>query len=103
LYSKYGQERFEILAISLDMDKATWLQSLKKHRNPWIQVWGSGEFENELFQEFRGGGIPFYVLIDAEGRIVRYNDVRPSFNLEETLDEIFGGEFLTKPVTANKR
>jgi len=40
-----------------------------------------------IWLAYRGGGIPFYILVNPEGLIERYNDVRPTFNLEEVLEE----------------
>jgi thiol-disulfide isomerase/thioredoxin len=93
LYTEFNRNTFEIVAISLDADKDVWLQSVRAHKNPWIQVWGGKEFENELFKTYRGGGIPFYVLIDPDGKVLRYNDVRPSFNLEAVLNAALGHDY----------
>lgn len=90
LYSEFTRDELEIIAIGLDIDKAVWKQAIRAHDNPWIQVYGGREFENELFKAYRGGGIPFYILIAPDGKIARYNDVRPSFNLEAVLNAALG-------------
>jgi len=88
LYQTYSRSDFEIVAISLDLDREYWLRRNRVHQNPWIQVWGGKQFEQETFMAYRGGGIPFYILIDREGKILRYNDIRPSFNLATVLDSL---------------
>jgi thiol-disulfide isomerase/thioredoxin len=87
IYADFNSAGFEIVAINIDADKETWEWALERYPNPWIQVYGGGHFDNELFQKYRGGGIPFYVLIDENGKILRLNDIRPSFNLREILEQ----------------
>jgi thiol-disulfide isomerase/thioredoxin len=89
LYKTFDRSEFEILAISIDADRDSWLRNIRNHDNPWVQVWAGGEFENELFKKYRAGGIPFYILIAPDGTIARYNDVRPSFSLPDYLNSVF--------------
>lgn len=88
LYNEYSRENFEIVAISIEEDSLRWRQAIQKFNNPWPQLYGGNSFQQETFQAYRGGGIPFYMLIGPEGKIVRYNDVRPSFNLPKVLDSL---------------
>ena len=50
-------------------------------------MYGGDGFEQVTFKKYSGGGIPFYILLNPEGEIERYNDIRPTFNLEEVLEE----------------
>ncbi|WP_073059508.1 TlpA family protein disulfide reductase [Fodinibius roseus] len=88
LYNEYSRDEFEILAISIEEDSLRWRQSLNQFQNPWPQLYGGDGFQQETFSAYRGGGIPFYILVGPEGRILRYNDVRPSFNLDTLLDSL---------------
>ena len=92
LYKKYSREDFEIVAISLEEDSLVWRRALNRFENPWVQLYGGNGFEQEIFESYRGGGIPFYILVDRQGLIERYNDIRPSFNLEEVMDSLLAGE-----------
>ncbi|MTI88075.1 MAG: redoxin domain-containing protein [Balneolaceae bacterium] len=94
LYSKYSREDLEILGISTDVDSLVWVQDIKRFDNPWPQLYGGNGFDQETFKAYKGGGIPFYILIDREGNIKRYNDIRPSFNLETLLDSLIANETL---------
>lgn len=85
LRKEFSEEEFVMIGIGLDEEKATWEYTLSQNDLPWIQLYGGGELENELFQKYQAGGVPFVVLIDEKGDILRYNDVRPSFNLEEVV------------------
>lgn len=92
LYNKYPREDFEIVAISIENDSLTWNQALQRFENPWIQLYGGNGFDQETFQTYRGGGIPFYILVNRKGNIERYNDIRPSFNLEGVMDSLLAQE-----------
>ncbi len=92
IYSKFSRDDFEILGISLDLDRDYWLSRIPVHENAWPQLWAGKQFEQETFLAYRGGGIPFYILLDREGKIVRYNDVRATFNLESVVDSLLAGE-----------
>jgi peroxiredoxin len=85
LQEKFSNEDFVMIGIGLDEEKSTWEYTLSQNELPWIQLYGGGELENDLFRKYQAGGVPFVVLIDEEGNILRYNDVRPSFNLEEVV------------------
>ena len=87
IYARFDRDDFEILAISTEVDSAIWIQDIERFQNPWIQVYGGDGFEQVTFKKYRGGGIPFYILLNPEGKIERYNDIRPTFNLEEVLEE----------------
>lgn len=92
LYKKYSRDEFEIVAISIEEDSLRWRQALQRFDNPWPQLYGGNGFQQETFNAYRGGGIPFYILVGPEGKIIRYNDARPSFNLPGILDSL-----ITKP------
>lgn len=88
LYRKYPRDRFEIVGISIAEDSTRWRRDIRKFSNPWPQLYGGNGFEQETFDAYRGGGIPFYILINPQGNIERYNDIRPSFNLEAVMDSL---------------
>lgn len=88
LYHRYSRDQFEIAAISTEEDSLRWRQAIQRFDNPWHQLYGGDGFQQETFRTYKGGGIPFYILVDPEGNILRYNDIRPSFNLPEVLDSL---------------
>ncbi len=87
IYAKFSRDDFEILGISTEVDRDVWLTDIERFENPWPQLYGGNGFEQETFKAYKGGGIPFYILVDPDGNISRYNDIRATFNLEEVLNE----------------
>lgn len=92
LYETYSRDQFEILGISIEKDSLRWRRSIQRFENPWPQLYAGNGFEQRMFKTYGGGGIPFYILVDPEGNILRYNDVRPSFNLPSVLDSLINEE-----------
>jgi thiol-disulfide isomerase/thioredoxin len=92
IYENTSRDDFEIVAISTEGDSLRWRDALQRFDNPWVQLYGGNEFQQETFVQYRGGGIPFYILINREGNIERYNDIRATFNLEAVLDSLISLE-----------
>ena len=88
IYSNYSRDDLEIVAISTEVDSLVWIQDITRFQNPWPQLYGGSGMEQETFKAYKGGGIPFYILVDPDGNIIRYNDIRPSFNFTEVLDNL---------------
>lgn len=88
IYSNYSRDELEIIGISNEVDSLVWVQDIQRLELPWIQLYGGKGFNEETFKAYKGGGIPFYILVDPDGRIARYNDIRPSFNFTSVLDSL---------------
>ncbi|SMO73828.1 TlpA family protein disulfide reductase [Gracilimonas mengyeensis] len=88
IYQEYSRDELEIIGISNEADSLVWLQDINRLDLPWPQLYGGDGFQEETFKAYKGGGIPFYVLVDPDGNIARYNDIRPSFNFRTVLDSL---------------
>ena len=88
IYKNYSRDELEILGISTEIDSLVWISDIERFENPWPQLYGGKGFDQETFKAYKGGGIPFYILIDPDGNISRYNDIRPSFNFTQVLDSL---------------
>ncbi|MAO65475.1 MAG: hypothetical protein CL666_10790 [Balneola sp.] len=88
IYEEYSRDELEIIGISNEVDSLLWVQDVNRLELPWVQLYGGNGFQEETFKAYKGGGIPFYILVDPDGKIARYNDIRPSFNFTEVLDSL---------------
>ncbi|MGN8226215.1 TlpA family protein disulfide reductase [Gracilimonas sp. BCB1] len=88
LYANYSRDELEIIGISNEADSLVWVQDINRLELPWVQLYGGNGFNEETFKAYKGGGIPFYILVDPDGKISRYNDIRPSFNFSTVLDSL---------------
>ena len=89
LYTKYNKDGFTVMSVSLDQDKAKWQNALAADGLVWpnhvsdLKGWSSAT--GKIYQVT---GIPFTVLIDQEGKIIKTN-LRGE-ELEKELQRIFG-------------
>lgn len=71
LYQKYKEQGFEVLGISLDIQRTSWLAALKKQDSIWPNLCvANQEQENELRELYHIVGIPYGILIDQSGNVV---------------------------------
>jgi peroxiredoxin len=87
LYEKFKSKGFEIYAVSLDGDKASWEGAIRQDGLTWkhvsdLQKWGS-----QAARLYKVSGIPYTVLLDEKGNILAKN--LRSHALGEFLTEYF--------------
>lgn len=88
-YEKYKKDGFTVMSVSLDKDKAAWEAAIKKDNLTWPNhVSDLGFWSSKVPKIYGVQGIPFTVLIDKEGKIIR-TQLRGA-QLEEELMRIFG-------------
>lgn len=80
---KYKGYNISFVSISIDKNKAKWLQYLKEHELTGLQLW-AGNWDM-LPKEMNIGSIPRFLLIDPNGCWVSSNADRPS---NPALDEL---------------
>jgi thiol-disulfide isomerase/thioredoxin len=60
LQEKFSNEDFVMIGIGLDEEKSTWEYTLSQNELPWIQLYGGGELENDLFRKYQAGVDVFF-------------------------------------------
>jgi len=88
IYQDFSREDFEIVAISNEIDRSVWIDDINRFKNPWPQLYGGNGFDQETFKAYKGSGLPFYILLDPQGQILRYNDIRATYNLRDVLNDL---------------
>ena len=89
LYKKYNKDGFTVLSVSLDKSKSSWEAAIEKDNLIWpyhvsdLQQWNS-----KVAKQYVVHGIPFTVLIDQEGKIIK-TKLRGT-ELENELKRLFG-------------
>jgi len=88
-YEKYKKDGFTIMSVSLDQDKEKWIAAIKQDNLTWPNhVSDLGGWSSKVSRLYEVNSVPFTVLIDKEGRIIRVN-LRGEA-LEKELEKIFG-------------
>ena len=70
IYNKYHKMGFDIIAVSLDRDKDSWLEGIKEDGLKWTQVSDLKFWQSEVGRLYNVSFIPQNVFVDAEGNII---------------------------------
>jgi len=71
LQKKYGPKGFGIYAVSLDKYRQTWEGAVREHKLNWTHVSDLMEWESPVVKLYALQSIPYAILIDRDGRIVK--------------------------------
>ena len=89
LYEKYKDDGFTIMSVSLDKNRDSWIAAIKKDNLSWPNhVSDLGFWSSRVPKMYNVRGIPFTVLIDKDGNIIK-TKLR-AHQLEVELKRIFG-------------
>lgn len=69
-YAAFKDKGFEILGVSVDSDKAKWLEAIKKDGLTWTQVSDLKGWESEARKVYGISGVPANFLVSPEGKII---------------------------------
>lgn len=88
IYNKYKIKGLEIMGISLDKEKKSWINAIKKFQiDNWLHCSGLDDtWISEMEDKYKFDGIPYGILIDKYGVILSVNI--DSEDLDELLSKI---------------
>lgn len=89
LEADYHGRNITFLSLSTDARKADWLKVVQAQEMTGVQLWlgASSRFQTA----YKASGIPHFILLDPEGRIVNANMLRPSsLDIRAFLDKLPG-------------
>lgn len=67
-YEEFKDKGVEFLSVSIDADKDAWLKAAEEENMPWLQMHAT-DGGKKLMSDYQFGGIPFIVLVDANGNL----------------------------------
>lgn len=70
LYAKYKSKGFEIYSVSVDDEKADWLNAIKKDKITWLQVNEPASFDAQSVRRWNVNALPSTFLINKKGDVV---------------------------------
>lgn len=90
-YNKYHEKGFEIFSVSLDKDKAAWVNAIKQDGLVWVNhVSDLLYWQSQAAQIYGVRSIPATFLIGKDGKIIAKN-LRGEA-LDQALEQIFNGK-----------
>lgn len=78
LKEAYKGKPIAIIAISIDDDMAAWEKMVKDQELGGYQLHAEKAWLSDAAQQYQVYGVPTFVLIDGEGKIIEYPATRPS-------------------------
>lgn len=91
LYQKYNKDGFTVISVSIDDNRAKWVDAIVKDKLPWHQVSSLTGWDcptaNNLGVTYGMSGVPYTLLVGRDGKVIGHN-VRGE-KLEEKLGELF--------------
>jgi peroxiredoxin len=85
-FNKFKDKNFTILGVSLDKEKAAWLQAIRADALNWHHISDLRYWNSEAVALYHISAIPFNVLVDPEGKIIAM--ALTGEKLEEKLAEV---------------
>jgi peroxiredoxin len=86
-YERFKNKNFTVLGVSLDDNKADWLEAVNNDKLNWLQLSDLKKWESSVVNTYQIEGIPFNVLVDPAGKIIA-TELRGQ-TLQETLAKLF--------------
>ncbi|MDP9080862.1 MAG: TlpA family protein disulfide reductase [Bacteroidota bacterium] len=81
LHKKYKDKNIVFLNVCVDTDEKTWKQNIVSLKVDGSNVIAKGWTKNPVCKQYNINGIPHYIIIGADGKIVNNNSPRPSETL----------------------
>ena len=72
-FHQFKDKNFTILGVSLDKEKANWLQAINEDQLTWTHISDLAYWNSKAVSLYQFEGIPYNVLIDPNGIIVAEN------------------------------
>ena len=73
IYADFSKKGFDILGVSLDKDRKSWVNAIITKGLPWTQVSDLKYWQSMVVPLYAVEAIPLTVLLDKEGRIIAKN------------------------------
>ena len=87
-YNKYHAKGFEVVGVSFDNKKETWVKAISQLSMPWLQISDLKGWKCAAADVYKIDGIPDNILIDPQGKIIG-RGLR-GMPLQKKLQKIFG-------------
>lgn len=87
-YERFHAKGFDIVGISFDRDRKSWLGAIKRLELPWHHLSDLKAWQAEAASVYGITGIPFMLLLDPNGKIIA-NDFSNE-SLQQKLEKLLG-------------
>lgn len=85
-YNKFKTKNFDIVGVSLDKDKESWLRGIEEDNLTWTHISDLAFWDSKAVDIFKFNGIPYNILVDTTGKVIAENLRGPA--LEKMLEQV---------------
>lgn len=90
IYNRFKDKGFEILGVSLDNNKDSWVEAIQKDKLTWTHVSDLAGWGSLAAKQYGVTGIPYTLIIGRDGKIIEKN-LRGE-QLEKKLEKILNAK-----------
>jgi peroxiredoxin len=87
IYNKYHALGLEIVAVSVDIDKASWLEAIKKSKMTWVNVSDLKGMVSPVVENYCAFSTPNFFLLDVSKTIIAHP--YSPMQMQESLEKAF--------------
>ncbi len=88
LQEEFKDSPVKFVSVSIDNSPEPWRKMVTKKEMKGIQLYAEGAWGSDIVKDYMIGGIPRFILIDPEGKIISSSARRPSGGIGEQLKEL---------------
>jgi len=92
LEEEYKDKNIVFISVSIDNTRDPWKKMVHEKEMKGVQLFAEGAWKSSIVKDYNIRGIPRFILIDREGKIIDVKAPRPSGNIKEVLEELEGIE-----------
>ena len=87
LQEDFAGKDVEFVAVSIDSSPEPWKKMLEKKKLGGLHLYAPGAWKATIMEDYAIKGIPRFILIDEQGKIINADAPRPSGKIKELLEE----------------
>ncbi len=84
---EYKDKPLSFLTVSIDDNKEPWEKMVKNKKMEGLQWFAENAWKSDLAQHFKVNGIPRFILLDKEGKIIDPSADRPSGDIRSIVNQ----------------
>ncbi len=88
LYNKYKSQGFEVVAVSIDSKKSSWVKAMKYFKMPYVSLLDDRGWGAKSIADYGIEGIPATFLLDKKGNVVAVD--AEGMQLENAVKKLLG-------------
>lgn len=86
LQDEFKDKNITFMSVSIDNTPEPWKKMVENKEMKGVQLYADGAWNSTLVKDYMIGGIPRFILVDTEGKLISASTERPSGGIKEILE-----------------